>query len=324
MASKEYFLGEGSRFGFALNTVANGYSWDGAPDTLVWVRPIGGNMSFRYGRDQNIDPSNEVFPTTITQGGLVCSGTVQFFLSYATLEELLMMVSGGADSITGAGPYEHDIALDTTVMYGSFAGWWTDVVGTNEQVDVTNCAINQCTITHSAESRPILTIGWTGQDYSVSAPSAPALTALDLVAWEDLTFTLGSVARCINGYTLDLVCNLQTDDFGPDGKLCSILRTGQFGTSLSCSVGMDSTLETFLQAEATAITTNTINYDNGGAGAANRDFLVTLGDLFIDPIDGQIANIGKRQETLAFKAVDAAPFAFVTTNSRAAAAAQPV
>ena len=323
MASKEYFLGEGSEFGFALNTVANGFAWDGVAGDYTWVRPLGGNMSMRYGPDQNVDPSNEVFPTSVSAGGLVVSGTVQILLSYVTLEALLMMISGGVDLKEGAGPYTHTIALNNTVMFGSFAGWWLDTVGTKVQITTTNAAINQLTITHAAGARPILTIGWSASDYAVTAPAAPALTALELVDWRDLTFTFGNVARCVNAYTLDLTANLQTDDFGPDGKLCSLLRSDQFGTSISFDVGMDSTFEAHLQAPDTAVTTNTIVYDNGAAAAANRQFQVTLGSAHFNPIDGQIAAIGKRQESLSYTIVDAAPFGFITTNALATAVAQP-
>lgn len=326
MASKEYFLGEGSRFGFALNTVANGFAWDGAPGTYTWIRPVAGNMSMRYGPDQNADPTNEVFPTQRSRGGLVVSGTVQSFLSYASLEELFMMISGGTDGIAGSGPYVHTIALDTTVMHGAFAGWWTDTVGTNTQITCTNAAINQLTISHEAGSRPLLTVAWTAQGFAPTAPSAPSLTALDLVDWEDLTFTWNNVARCINSYTLDLIANLRTDDYGPDGKLCSMLRAGHLLTNLGFSVGMDSTFETMLQAPDTALdgaNYNKILYDNGAASAANRQFEVDLGAAYIAPLDGQIANIGKRQEDLNFNIIAAAPFSIITTNSRTPAAAQP-
>lgn len=325
MAANDYYLGEGSLFGFALNTVASGFSWGGAPGPYVWMRPVGGNMSMRYGNDQNVDPTNEVHPTQVSQGPLVCSGTVQLFLSYANYEELLMMISGGADAIAGVGPYTHTIALDNTVMYGSFAGWWVDVKGITTQITVTDAAISQMTITHAFGSRPILTIAWSGKDYAATAPVAPSITAYDLVRWDDLVLTLNAVARCVNGYTLDLIPALRTDDFGSDGKLCSLLRTGQFLKTLTLDVGMDSTFEAFLQAPGTAITgTNTIVYNNGAAGAARREFQVTLGDLYPEPLDTQIANIGKRQESLAFGVIDSAPFEFKTTNGRDAAAAQPV
>jgi hypothetical protein len=140
----------------------------------------------------------------------------------------------------------------------------------------------------------------------------------DLVDWKDLTVTLNSVEACANSTTFSMDNPVDDSDVG----MCSdapnvntLFRSGQRTKQLTVELGMDDTIEDFLDAPSTAISGSLV-WNNGGAGAAEREINIPITAMYINQHDTNIATWGKRRESINFTILTLGDIVF--TNSLSA------
>ena len=320
MAAGDYFIGHPTCIGWALQAVASGTSWDGTPGTARYMKPVSGNMNIAFGADQNFDDTMDVDPASITTGATKVSGSFQVLLSYEHQELLGIGILCGDDAEAGAGPYTHTPPLADQLKYLTLYYYYEDFKTVRHLRTVTNAVITNFTITASAEARPMLSVSWVGQSQALTTPGAdPTLNTADLVDWDELTATINGVARCASSVTFTVDQPVDDSDVG----MCSdapnvntIFRSGPRTAQLSVEMGLDSTIDAILDAPSTALSTNSLAWNNGGAGAAERDITITMTSLYQNQHDTQIATWGKRRESLNYSVLG---WGIVWTNSLSAA-----
>lgn len=301
MARGDYMVGRATIVGWALQAVASGTRWDGAPGTARYNKPMSGGANFSIGADQNYDDTMDVDPQSITTGATKHSGSIKQLLSYEHQELLMIAMFGGADAILGAGPHTHTIALEDAEVYLTIYEYYEDFKGVKYLRTYTNAIVSELTIAGSSEERPTITINWTAQSVATSTPgAAPTLNTMDLVDWKELTVSVNAVTACVNSLTFTV--SRPTDDsdvtMGCDApNVNTLFGSGQRTAQMTIELGIDDTLETILDDPSTAVA-GEIEWDNGAAAAANRKITIAITSMLATTLDTQPATWGKRRESI--------------------------
>lgn len=318
MARNEWFVGTPSRIGITVNAAGATQSWGGTAQTLRYFKPMSGQLGATIGRQQTHLDALSVDPLSVSTGGRSWSGSFQLPLSYAYHEGLLRLILGGADTSAGDGPYTHTLALADPILYGTLVYYYENYKGTRTALTITNAVITQVTIEQTAQNRPTISVSWVGQKGTLTTPgAAPSLVTPEFPDWDDCTLTVGGEALIGRSFSLDIATGAEEGDFGigsadsPD--VVFVGRSSARVVTLTVDAGADDVTEGWLIA-GTAISTNSINWDNGATSTDNRDITITLSDLYPQPADSQKGTFGKLNHSLTFLAVGATQLAVVTTN----------
>jgi len=315
MARGDYRIGKASIVGWALQADAGGSRWDGTPGTLRYMKPTPGGATFTLGADQNTDETMDVDPQSYTTGATKHNGSVKMLLSYEHQELIMIAMAGGADAVTGAGPYVHTILLADAEVYLTLAMYYENYKQIKHLRTYANVKLSQLTLNFSPEERPTIEFSWDAQSVASTTPGAvptldtaslvdwgavPTLDTASLVDWTHVTATINSTTACINSGTFDV--SRPTDDgdvtMGCDApEVNTLFGSGQRIAQFSTELGMDDSLADILEATSTAVSGSLV-CDNGLATVLNKKIELTFTALRATTVSSDIAVWGKHRETI--------------------------
>ena len=307
MAAGEYYIGRATSVGVAVNADNSGSTFGGTPGAYVYARPKTGSASFTIHGDLVEVDELEVDPLNMEFGGTYATGTFGTYLSYAYLEKFVQLIMGGAISTTGAGPYDHSQALADQLLFGSLIYYNENFKGAKRGATFTDVLATQITITQVAEQVAEFVFNWIASGISLGTPgAAPTVQTLELCSWRHFCPTINNVAtHHINNLTLDITVPTSEADFmlacTTPGTLDFLGRGGRRTVAVSADFAHDSTVDTLMADLTAAFTTNTLVWNNAGAGAAEREFAFTGGTWYLEGAEEQNANWGRKKTPLSFK-----------------------
>ena len=323
MARKDWYLGDASAVGITIQAPATNGSWGGTAHTLRYFRPMNGQAGRTIGFGQNPLETLDADPPAFSKTGRHVTGSFTLPLSYAYQEGLFRLITGDvAVTPGGTDPYTHQSTLAQRILYGTIVYYWEDYKGVKYQELYDNVAISQLTINIEKEARPTVAVSWVAQSMTASTPgAAPSLVTPEYPDWNDCTLSVDGATLVVSSITLDITRPVREDDHGmasddaPD--VVFIGANGQRSITLNVTGGLDEDIDGSMIAGDALDSTNSINFDNGGATIANRDITIALGELL--PVEGEQprGSFGRLEAGMQFvcQSTTAAPFSITTTNA---------
>ena len=326
MARKDWYLGDASAIGITINDPTSQDSWGGTPQALRYFRPMQGQAGITIGSEWTPLETLDTDPAAFSKGGRQCKGSFTLPLSYAYHEGLIRGALGTASySPGGSGPYTHALTLAQRILYCNLVYYWENYKGLRYAITLTNAMITQLTIVQDAEGRPTIACSWVGQTPTDSTPGAdPTLVSVEYPDWSNCTLTIGGSTLVGSSFTLDISRSAKEGDYGmgsdEDPDVVFLGGSGQRSITLNVTAGLDDDIDSIMRA-GDAITSNTLVWDNGEAGADNRKITIALGVLL--PVVGEQPRgaFSKLDAGMQFlcQSTTANPFSITTTNGLDAA-----
>jgi len=305
----------------SLGTVA-GYGTDGTnADVKVDLRIEGGNVNVQYGRDRieldNLDTIDAL--SSLVKGGQErVTGSISFRLTYADAADILRLVTGHNVAEPTTVPWDDDFLMQDPNSSGHYLlndSAPRHVVLEVMANDATNSVFYQGLEITNAQflfepnNHVTCTLSFIGARQTRSPKTATATFKTDFMAAPTgqaaLLFTLDGTARRANSVTLSIDMPLEHRyDVIDKSPSAAPMPSGKRTVTVEADIEFPATDATLLSAlEDPAANkfagVNTIQVSD----TATTDFLVTLGDLYINPpADPRPESIGVMRAALSLVA----------------------
>jgi hypothetical protein len=290
-------IGHNTQVVVAINAATAGVTFDGTPGTADCFRIKSGGFSYEDRLPKTPLEEATVFQRDHVQGGLIVSWSMELFWSYSYREKLDQLIAGGAITTTGASvPYTHTQALVTKLLNGNIKVQYTDQAAQVNEVfqdEFENAVVTGMSKVVEVGSVLMGTISGIASKRNHLENVAALTTVQDNeeIPWTHFAPTFDGTAYCgVSKINIDINAALEEAPFGmcatnpatPFGNF----RAGQMVLTWGVDMFADSDVLAQANIESDWTGANTIIANNGGATTAEREYSITLGDSFIDGVQG--------------------------------------
>lgn len=326
------FVGRNAAIGIAVNGDNSGITQGGTPGNYDFM-PIR-SFGYEVRQAKNTEEELTVNQEHITDGGVYYTWTLEVLGSYSYREQLLQLIAGGDITTTNAGPYDHDIAIDDELLFGSIKLEYTDQAANDNEVILetfSDVVVNSLEITQDTEQALVMTVSGIAISMSRSNTEASLSTVQtnEPIPWDHLTPSLnGATTYRLGALSLSINQPVSEGEFdlaaSTPKTMNVVTRAGMREVTGSMDIRMDDSAYSLIYSSGVTNSwdsTNSFTWNNGEAAAAEREFKITLGDCELEDPGREINTLGRETLSgLAFRAFHASGTAvlnFDTKNSRA-------
>lgn len=307
----DIYEGDDVRVGLAINAAAAGITFDGVPGAYDVVKVNKVTIEDRVGKEPIKDAG--IFPSGVIYGAEFHTITVEKYLSYSYDEFVLQLHHGGVIATAGAAPpYTHIPTLVQKLLNGSFFIEYTKQSGqVNEVIKQTyaNFVITAVSIKESPEGAAMLS--YSGfSTAKVRITNQAALTAaetLEPVSWRSLQVSLDGTAFDAGEIGIELTKSVVEGDVQHSATTPATQKynanTDKMGVAYTAEVILADNTHVLVAKTGEKWTgANSFTWNNGAAGAANRQIIFVFGDSELDSPSTAYGALGVVKQTLSLKA----------------------
>jgi len=315
-----YYIGTNTVVGVGINADNGGSTYGGAPAGFDYFRIKPGGFKYEPKNAKNVVEELDVDPTMVCVGGLYYTWSLECVMSYSYREQLLQLIAGGSISDAGAGPYEHTVALADQLLFGGIEVYYTDQTETWVKEVFENCAVTAVGFSQDAEGALQLSVSGIATGMSRSASSfAGSIADTEPICWRDFgqTGTVSTADFSLDGVTDRRIASLSCDvgasisegDFdmaaSTPAALSFLGRSGARDIKWGFDIRMDADSYTLIDATDTVWDgDNIFAWNNGQAAAAERAFVLTFGDSYVDGASRTLGAWGRETRSISLIAKD--------------------
>jgi len=309
-----YFIGQNARVGVAINAEVDGTTFGQTAGSYEYLKIKAGGFTYEPRNNKSIIEELDVDPTDYVVGGLYYTWTLTTVMSYSYREKLYELIMGGAITSAGAAPITHTFALADKVKFGSLAVEYSDQKANSGEIIkevFANACVTAISISESPEGNAEMTVsGLATAMTRTTNNTLSSVTDTEPVKWNHFTPTLnGTTTYRLGSIGFDIGASLSEGDFDhaatAPATLNFIGRSGVRDVSWKFDIRMDAAAYT-LTGDTTAEWTgdNKFVWNNGGAGASERELSIQFGDSFIDSASRPIGAWGRETRSVSMKATN--------------------
>jgi hypothetical protein len=309
----EFHTGKHHRVEVATQTFASGDSFGGAALTAQCFRVASDGFSFeKMARREPIDELDPAVSQFIGHGSHY-AWSLKCIMDWDERDNLMVMLMKDTPATSGTGPYVHVLQLGIERYFGNVVGWYTTA---DEQTIIsetlTDCWVTGGTLSIEANGALILELSGIakGKTRDDSEASLPTITATTPITAEYITTLSMGGETDFRLANLNLAVNQpSTEDEGyglaasGSGALDFIDINERREVTVDLSIRSNETVVSTMDP-GTEIAGPTVTFNNGEAGADEREFKIELGKCEVRKRPDAIATISRISQDVSLQATD--------------------
>jgi hypothetical protein len=314
------FIGDNVRIGVAINAEVNGCTFGETPgDYDIMKIASGGALDIVERTPVSVVEELDVDPRDMSIGGTYYTISFDAIFSYSYREKLFQLFLGGDINTAGADPYTHTFDREDELLFGSFKVEYSDECAEADEFisdTYSNFAVTAITLTLEAEGTVKMSVSGIATElaHSETVASLSTVNHSEVVHWSHFApeiddgedYRLGDISveltQALTEGDFDLArADYDTMDF--------VGRDGFRETKWGFTVRMDSDAYDLVTARILD-GVNEFAFDNGEAGADNRQCTITLGTSYREGLPRKLGLWGSESAGITLQAMDGSTAAF--------------